>query len=144
MKSNLVLLEKMTEAQRRERERLKKEYDDVVHLGGEYFAVKHGQQWGCVANGHLICDVQYDKISYFEEGFAIVRLGSKFGFINRAGVPICLPEYDFVYFFTDGYAVVAKSRMFGAINEEGKVICPLRYASSCEVDQVMREQSLVM
>jgi hypothetical protein len=95
-------------------------------------------------------DRQYDYISEYSEGFAIVRVdktyiydiknyrnGSFFGFINKSGEEITPLEYDIVKPFSEGLAIVGKNsyltstievgKKYGFIDNTGKEITPIKY-----------------
>jgi len=88
-------------------------------------------------------DRQYDYVSEYSEGFAIVkndqafnynrkdyRIITKYGFINRQGKEVIPLKYDEVKPFLDGMALVAidsSVRKFGFIDKTGKEIIPIKY-----------------
>jgi WG containing repeat len=42
----------------------------------------------------------------FSDGLAAVRLGSKYGYIDKTGKLVIHPQFDLVLNFTDGLALV--------------------------------------
>lgn len=85
----------------------------------------------------------YDFISPFCNGFAAVKNGYKWGFINTAGDEICPIKYEFPMrnqtpgSFFEGYAIVGLPNddgflKFGYINTEGKEVCPFIYTAACD------------
>ena len=75
----------------------------------------------------------YDAVSKFYDGFAAVRVGYKWGFIDTDGNEICPIKYEFPFgnnkpgAFWEGYAVVGIATeegflKFGYINTEGKIV----------------------
>ena len=69
----------------------------------------------------------YDYVGDYYEGFAMVELNEKWGFINREGKEICEIKYDFVGDYHNGFARVKLNGKWGFINREGKEICELKY-----------------
>ncbi|MCS7150786.1 MAG: WG repeat-containing protein [Endomicrobia bacterium] len=43
-------------------------------------------KWGfCDKNGNIVIDCKYDYADYFSEGLARVKLGDKWGYIDKSG-----------------------------------------------------------
>lgn len=70
---------------------------------------------------------KYDFIGNFINGFAIVELNMKYGFINTDGVEICEIKYDMVWDFNIHFAKVKLNRQWGFIDINGEEICPIKY-----------------
>jgi hypothetical protein len=61
----------------------------------------------------------------FSEGFAAVKVGEKWGFMNRKGEYPIPPQFDEVGFFSEGLAAVRVGTKWGFVNGKGKwVISP--------------------
>lgn len=93
----------------------------------------------------------YDYVSKFNSGFAVVRIGYKWGFIDTKGNEICPIKYEFpedkgLSAFQEGYAVVGGPSGktteilgkqcdclgFGYINTRGEEVCPFIYTAACD------------
>lgn len=84
----------------------------------------------------------YDFLSPFYDGFAAVRIGYKWGFIDADGNEICPIKYEFpdkkgLGAFWEGYAVVGIPigdgfLRFGYINTEGKEVSQFIYTAACD------------
>ena len=70
---------------------------------------------------------KYDKIGDFSEGLAVVKLKSKWGFVDKAGKEVIPLKYDEVADFYDGLALVKLNDKRGLINKLGKVVIPIKY-----------------
>ena len=70
---------------------------------------------------------KYDWIGKFVNGFAIVELDGRYGFINEEFEEIVSPKYGLAYDFQNGFARVEYNGKWGFINKEGKEIAPLKY-----------------
>jgi len=97
----------------------------------------------CLAMGVGVCDValaesytvvippQYDEVSDFSEGLAAIRIGEKWGFIDKAGKEVVPPQYDGVWDFREGLAAVmicdGETEKWGFIDTTGKEIVPPQY-----------------
>lgn len=66
------------------------------------------------------------KYKYYN-GFAIVLINNKYGFINENEVEICKCKYDMVWDFRDDFARVYLNDKFGFINQDGKEVVPCKY-----------------
>ena len=62
---------------------------------------------------------KYDEIRAYVEGFAAVRIGDKWGFIDEAGEEICEIRYDEVVDFNNKLAAVSKEGRVCYINTAG-------------------------
>ena len=71
--------------------------------------------------------IKYDFFGEFQEGFAIVRLNNKFGFIDKSGYEITMLKYDKVRDFYNGYAAVCVGDKWGFIDRHGNEVVPLQY-----------------
>ena len=94
----------------------------------------------------------YDAVSEFYDGFAAVKVGHNWGFIDSNGNEICPIKYNFPLGserpggFWEGYAVVGapngktievagitcKCISFGYINTKGEEACPFIYTAACD------------
>ena len=65
---------------------------------------------------------QYDQVYGFSEGFAIVRKGCKYGFIDTNGQEVAPCKYDAASYFSEGFADVCKGGKWGLIDKNGNVM----------------------
>ena len=65
---------------------------------------------------------KYDDVSYFEDGFACVKLNNKWGYIDKNGTEVIPIKYDEVYNFYNGKAAVRLGRKEFYINKEGNKV----------------------
>ncbi len=94
---------------------------------------------------------KYDYVSKFYNGYAAVRVGNKWGFIDETGKEICQIKYEFpvnkrLGAFWEGFAVVGAPNGkfvdicgiqceclgFGYINTKGEEMCPFIYTAACD------------
>lgn len=69
----------------------------------------------------------YDELAPFNEGYAAVRRGKKWGYINTKGEEVISCSFDYADFFSNGLAAVMKNEKWGYIDTTGKVIIPFTY-----------------
>ena len=55
-----------------------------------------------------------------EEALACVKIGDKYGFINRAGEIVINPQFDYAGSFSEGVASVEIGGKYGYINPTGE------------------------
>ena len=60
----------------------------------------------------------YDVVGEFFEGFAVISVDGKWGFINEEGVVVCNPIYDWADDFDEGLAVVKVGEKYGIVNKQ--------------------------
>lgn len=70
---------------------------------------------------------KYDEITDFHKGFACVRQGDKWGFINQKGEQIIPFLYDDASYFSEGLALVKKDAQYGYINDKNETVLPFIY-----------------
>ena len=71
---------------------------------------------------------KYDfKSEFDEEGFALVSLKGKAGFIDKSGKEVIPLIYDEAVAFSEGLATVELNGKNGFINRKGEVVIPLKY-----------------
>lgn len=68
-------------------------------------------------------------IEGFCNGYAIVYLNDKAGFINDKGEEICPVKYDMLWPFRDNEypTMVRLNGKYGLIDRNGKELCPIKY-----------------
>lgn len=70
---------------------------------------------------------KYNCLCDFENGFASVRNGEKWGAINTEGKEVVPCIYDMVHSFNDELAAVCKNDKWGYVNTKGELIIPCIY-----------------
>lgn len=78
-------------------------------------------------NGMIEIQPEYDYLSRFSEGLAVVEINKKQGFINKTGTIIIQPEYQRAENFTGSLAAVKKDGKWGFINKRGKLLISFVY-----------------
>ena len=78
---------------------------------------------------------KYNCLWDFENGFAGVQNGEKWGFINTEGKEIVPCVYDMVSSFNDGLAAVCKNDKWGYVNTEGELVIPCIYEYANEFSE---------
>lgn len=81
--------------------------------------------------GKQISVEKYDYVDFegFVNGYAIVWLNGKAGFIDENGKEICLPKYDMLFpFRNSNYPTRVKlNERYGLIDKNGIEICSIKY-----------------
>lgn len=72
-----------------------------------------------------LADPMYSEVSDFHDGFAIVKMEGKYGYIDREG-QVIPPEYKSARYFKNGLAPV-KNKKWGVIDAKGMTIVPDTY-----------------
>jgi hypothetical protein len=77
--------------------------------------------WGLIqGDGSWLVQPKYQQIGDLVEGFAAVRLGDKWGYIDRTGTTVIQPEFSSAESFDDGGLALAKvGRFSGLIDKSG-------------------------
>ena len=80
-------------------------------------------------DGTKLTDPIYESVSDFEQGMAIVKLGGKYGYIDKKGKEIA-PLYQEAHFFADGLAAVKEKNKWGVIDETGAYVIAPTYSNA--------------
>lgn len=70
---------------------------------------------------------QYDELSLYSEGYAAVRKGELWGYIDTWGREVIPCKYYCAYPFHEGYAAVCKNGRRGYIDTWGREVIPCKY-----------------
>lgn len=82
--------------------------------------------------GRLLLPPVYQDAGPFREGLAVVRLGDRFGLIDRDGVwRIDCGRYDYVGPLSGGRALVRRDGLYGFIDRHGREAIAVRYPFAC-------------
>ena len=80
-----------------------------------------GTVWGfCDFNKKITIVPQYNYVSPFYEGFAVVRKDTKYGMIDETGKIVIPIEYTNVTAFYDGISSVQDDEKYGGYDKTGK------------------------
>ena len=70
----------------------------------------------------------YDELAPFSEGYAAVRRGKKWGYINTKGEEVIPCSFDAADIFSEGLAAVSKSDKLAYINTKGEEVFSSPYS----------------
>ena len=70
----------------------------------------------------------YDELAPFSEGYAAVKRGKKWGYINIKGEEVIPCSFDYADMFSEGLAAVCKDERWGFIDTNGNIVIPMVYA----------------
>lgn len=89
--------------------------------------------------GRLLLPPVYQDAGPFREGLAVVRLGDRFGLIDRDGVwRIDCGRYDYVGPLSGGRALVRRDGLYGFIDRHGREAIAVRYPFACRFHEGRR------
>ncbi|MFO0959751.1 MAG: WG repeat-containing protein [Isosphaeraceae bacterium] len=102
-------------------------YEGLWNLSGGLLGFSDGRRGGLMDTaGRVVRDQgPYDEIREFRQGRAVVRLGKKFGYIDRDFREVVPPRFDFAYEFGDGLAFVEQGKWRGYIAPNGETLFEL-------------------
>ena len=64
----------------------------------------------------------YDEVRGFSEGLAAVKLGTKWGFIDKTGKMVINAQFNYAWPFSEGLAAVLVDDKWGFIDKTGKMV----------------------
>ena len=80
------------------------------------------------ARGQTILRPRCDWAGEFSEGLAPIRIGTKFGMIDKVGAIVIGAAFDRVYSFSEGLAHIEQEGKSGFMNRVGKIVIEPRFA----------------
>ena len=83
------------------------------------FTAANGKKGLKDENGKIVAPANYSSIDEFNNGMAAVKVGSKYGYINRKGVLVIQPQYDSAGMFFLYSARVVKGKERFLIDTDG-------------------------
>ncbi|MFT6922925.1 MAG: hypothetical protein ACJA1C_001932 [Crocinitomicaceae bacterium] len=93
----------------------------MPYLKGELYGYSNSK-------GEIIIEPKYDYALLFKNGYALVRLGYKWGLIKEDGQVIFEPTANSLSpFDSNGLSEVKVNNQFGVINEKGEWVVPLEH-----------------
>ena len=63
----------------------------------------------------------------FSEGLAAIKMGGKWGFIDKTGKVVIPPQFDIVLCFSEGLAPIGMGGKWGFIDQTGKIVIPPQF-----------------
>lgn len=98
------------------------------------FKDKKGNYGFLDRNGKVALDLgtKYSDVQYFSDGYAPVKKGEKWGYIDKKGKLVIPAKFDEVDDFIRGLARIYVTdaygnRTIGMINKKGKIVVPVKY-----------------
>lgn len=70
---------------------------------------------------------RFEAARDFSEGLAPVRVGRKWGYVDKSGRVVVGPRFDDAETFSDGLARVRVGELFGYVDAGGKLVIPARF-----------------
>ena len=101
------------------------QYKEIGRLSEGLVAVEKNGKFAFIdaslkSAGKVVIPFKYDKAQYFSTGLAAVKIGDKWGFIDKKGSLKIRARYDNVRNFKRGFAPVKIKNKWGYINAQGK------------------------
>jgi hypothetical protein len=85
-------------------------------------------KWGFSdPNRKIIIGAKYEKVDFFTEGLARVKLNGHYGFIDTKGKVVIPFVYDNACSFNEGLACVIINHKWGSIDRSGNLVVPIKY-----------------
>jgi hypothetical protein len=73
---------------------------------------------------------QYDDALPFSQGLAAVKIGDKYGYIDKAGKTVVKPQFEEANIFADGLALVKISEGYSYIDTTGNMVIKVEFADA--------------
>jgi hypothetical protein len=119
------------------------EYQQASRFQDGLAVVKMDFNWFAIERDGEAKLLPYDDVFSFSEGFAVVRDGKKWMYINRELKPVISTEYNDVWSFYDRLAMVERDGMVGYIDANGLLVIPPRYINAQSFSEGLAAVTLV-
>jgi len=108
-----------------------KNYDFVDNCVCGLSKVQKNGKIGYVSKeGVEVIKPQYAEGLAFQEGYAAVKIDSKWLFLDSTGKAITEPIFDEALSFVNGMAAASKNNLYGYINTAGATAIPFEFANA--------------
>src|SRR6185503_17689800 len=74
------------------------------------------------ASARLVIEAKFDEAAQFSDGLAAVRVGGKYGYIDKSGQTVIAPQFDFANPFSEGVAAAGAGAKIGYVDKSGQFI----------------------
>src|SRR6218665_1199486 len=102
------------------------EYDNKKTVYGAsegIYQLKKENKYGLLnTTAKLSTEIRYDSIASFREGFALVKIGNHFGFIDQLGQELTPVNLRFARDFSEGLAVIYKESQWHLMNKKAETL----------------------
>ncbi len=93
-----------------------------------YFPIAVDQKYGYIdSKGSIVIKPQFDEVSSFRNGLAVVAKESKFGVINKKNELIVDFNYDEILDFQEDRAIVIKNENYNLIDRTGREVSTISF-----------------
>lgn len=107
---------------------IKQDDKGVVYRNKRLFAQINGKYYMMDIEGNKIGEGAYDDVRIFNgDGYAAVKIGSKWGFVDADGKLVIEPTYDEARSFSNGYAAVKLGDRWGFIDEDNEIFLEYQF-----------------
>src|SRR5258706_6137309 len=79
-------------------------------------------------SARIVINPQFDEADSFSEGLAAIRVGAKYGYIDKQGTIVIKPQFDFAGLFSEGLAGAGIGSKVGYIDKQGTFIITPSFA----------------
>jgi hypothetical protein len=94
----------------------------------KFLPIKRDGLWGfCDINGKVVVQAKYESVEKYAEGLSAVKIGDKFGYLNKLGNLAIPPSFDDGLSFSEGHALVEVDELLGMIDRNGDFVIPAKY-----------------
>ena len=107
--------------------------------GTPVVAVSVDDEWGFVNRRGELLPLRFEQVGAFTEGLAPVRIGTRWGFADSAGLVAVPLRFDGVGPFLGGVAVVHQASRYGLIDAVGRWVVQPRFESIRAADSVFHD-----
>lgn len=108
----------------------------IVYRNERLFVEKNEKYYLIDATGKRIVEDAFNDAKIFNgEGYAAVKVGEKWGFINKAGEIVIEPMYEDARSFSNGYAAVKMNGKWGFIDMQNELKIDYQFSDAKDFNE---------
>ena len=105
--------------------------------------MKYNGKWGLIdKSGKFVIEPKFDRIGYYWDGLAEVKVNDKYGFIDKDGKLVIEPKFESVCGFHDGLAKVKYNGKWGLIDKSGKFVIEPKFDTLLGFDDELANEEI--
>lgn len=104
---------------------------------GNYVSVRINGKWGFIdrETSKFVVPCEYEEVSNYCEGFAVVKKDGRYGVVNTDGELITPCVFDKIFDYKNGFALAVREGKCGVLDSTGQLCIPCRFDRLCDWDR---------
>ena len=106
----------------------------IWHRGEGHIGVRINGKWGFIdrESSTFVVPCEYEEVSNYCEGFAVVKKDGRYGVVNTDGELITPCVFDKIFDYKNGFALAVREGKRGVLDSTGQLCIPCRFDRLCD------------